>query len=299
MAIRYATDANDQLIYTLDEASAPWANSGAAGSLNLNVQAAGPVSAVALFSNGISYPGGNATSKYLTSGAAGTSVGEPSSNVTLSAFIKPTSFGAFNQSIVCKAYRPDASGWTSPFASIHLYIPNNSNPALTGSIVVGAAQKTVSANNVLRAAGNWNHIGLTFDSVTLRLYVNGVQVATLAQTGSIDYGTHGPWTIGGEVSANDTFTGLIEEVRFANVVRAQSWFSEVSANGLSVNQKGSAADGVDLSSSAKPSGKVGMDELPPNQLASGAYNHRRKPARDDLGTDPFTGLTGLNTGIDL
>ncbi len=156
--------------------------------------------------------------------------------------------------------------------------------------MIGAAQKTVSVNNVL-AAGKWQHVGFTFDSVTLRLYVNGVQVASLAQSGSIDYGTHGPWTIGGKVSANDTFTGLIEEVRFANVVRAQSWFSEVSANGLSVNQVGNLA-AVPLSNSPDFHGKVGLDE----QLATAnsSYNHRKKPGRDDLGTDPFTGLTGLS-----
>jgi hypothetical protein len=49
----------------------------------------------------------------------------------------------------------------------------------------------------------------------LRLYVNGVQAATLAQTGSIETPST-PLRIGGNVPYGEYFQGLIDEVRVYN-----------------------------------------------------------------------------------
>jgi hypothetical protein len=63
------------------------------------------------------------------------------------------------------------------------------------------------------AAGTWTHVATTYNGETQRLFVNGVEVASRAQAGSIDVGT-GNLRIGGnDVWAGEYFQGLIDEVR--------------------------------------------------------------------------------------
>jgi glucose/arabinose dehydrogenase/chitodextrinase len=61
----------------------------------------------------------------------------------------------------------------------------------------------------------WTHVALTYDGAMLRLYVNGVQAAALAQTGSIETPST-PLRIGGNVPYGEYFQGLIDEVRVYN-----------------------------------------------------------------------------------
>ena len=61
----------------------------------------------------------------------------------------------------------------------------------------------------------WTHVALTYDGTTLRLYVNGTQVATQAATGAIQSSTNPLW-IGGNRPYGEYFQGLIDEVRVYN-----------------------------------------------------------------------------------
>jgi hypothetical protein len=61
----------------------------------------------------------------------------------------------------------------------------------------------------------WSHLAVTYDGATLRLYVNGTQVATRAQTGAITSSTN-PLRIGGNAVWGEYFNGVIDEVRVYN-----------------------------------------------------------------------------------
>src|SRR5262249_34095649 len=61
----------------------------------------------------------------------------------------------------------------------------------------------------------WTHVALTYDGATLRLYVNGVQVASLAQGGPLPTSTY-PLQIGGDNIYGQYFQGTIDEVRIYN-----------------------------------------------------------------------------------
>jgi chitodextrinase len=62
----------------------------------------------------------------------------------------------------------------------------------------------------------WSYLATTWDGATLRLYVNGTQVASAAVSGSLDVST-APLQIGGDSSYGQFFLGMIDEVRVYNV----------------------------------------------------------------------------------
>jgi hypothetical protein len=61
----------------------------------------------------------------------------------------------------------------------------------------------------------WTHLAGTYDGTTLRLYVNGVQVSSRAQTGAIAVSTN-PLQIGGDTFYGQYFQGQIDEIRVYN-----------------------------------------------------------------------------------
>ena len=67
----------------------------------------------------------------------------------------------------------------------------------------------------------WTHVALTYDGATLRLFVNGTQVATRATTGTIQT-TDNPLWIGGNSPYGEYFHGLIDEVRVYNRALTQA-----------------------------------------------------------------------------
>jgi hypothetical protein len=61
----------------------------------------------------------------------------------------------------------------------------------------------------------WSHLATTYDGATLRLYVNGTQVSSVARSGSIEVGT-GAVRIGGNFIWGEYYSGLIDELRIYN-----------------------------------------------------------------------------------
>src|SRR5215208_3923064 len=63
--------------------------------------------------------------------------------------------------------------------------------------------------------GVWSHLSTSYDGATLRLYVNGTQVASRAVTGALTISS-GALRIGGNAIWGEYFSGLIDEVRIYN-----------------------------------------------------------------------------------
>ena len=124
--------------------------------------------------------------------------------MTLSAWIMPTA----NQ-----------SGWrTIMQKETDAYFLNASNGtgALrpSGGGTFGAGDSYVSGTTA-SPVNAWTHVAFTYDGATQRLFVNGTQVASRAQTGNIQT-TNNPLWIGGNNPYGEYFTGLIDEVRVYN-----------------------------------------------------------------------------------
>ena len=126
--------------------------------------------------------------------------------MTLEAWVRPSALSGW-RTVVLK----EGSATNLAYA---LYAHDNSpRPAVT-----------VRISNVNRSAAGtsplplnaWSHLAATYDGAMLRLYVNGVQVGTRAQTGSMLTSTRALRIGGNAVWSNEFFRGLIDDVRIYN-----------------------------------------------------------------------------------
>jgi len=96
----------------------------------------------------------------------------------------------------------------------------------TASVPAGGLTLTSGADNfvpglVPLSSNTWSYLSATYDGKTNRLYVNGVQVNTLAETGVMT-NSASPLQIGGDNVYGQFFSGLIDEVRVYNVTLTAS-----------------------------------------------------------------------------
>jgi len=88
----------------------------------------------------------------------------------------------------------------------------NGNPY--AAIFVGGVVKTANGTGNY-ADGNWHHYVATHDGVTLRLYVDGDEEASVATGGAMDNDPI-PWEIGRAGNGTDYLEGRCDTVRFYN-----------------------------------------------------------------------------------
>src|SRR5262249_17802776 len=91
---------------------------------------------------------------------------------------------------------------------------NNASRVDAGLIAGGSYADAFGPTKL--TASTWAYLTETYDGSTLRLYINGTQVASTAHTGAIASSTN-PLQIGGDSLYGQNFAGLIDEVRVYNV----------------------------------------------------------------------------------
>ncbi len=125
--------------------------------------------------------------------------------MTLEAWVNPSQLGSTWRTAIFKQASSSAMSYA-------LYA-NNGSSRPTGQVSI-AGEQSATGTAVL-ALNQWTHLATTYDGAALRLFVNGVQVASKAQTGAIGSST-GPLRIGGNAIWPEYFRGLIDEVRIYN-----------------------------------------------------------------------------------
>ena len=103
-----------------------------------------------------------------------------------------------------------------------------------GGLIAGGSYADAYGTAAL-AANTWSYLAETYDGATLRLYVNGTQVASTAHIGSIATSTNA-LQIGGDSLYGQYFAGMIDEVRVYN--RALTAAQIQSDQTTSVNPQG-------------------------------------------------------------
>jgi len=88
-------------------------------------------------------------------------------------------------------------------------------------------------------SNEWTHLAISFDGAFKRLYVNGEQVASVAESGALAYDPAAVLTIGSDLASNQSssfFTGRIDEVGLYNrALTADEIFSIFEADFLGKN----------------------------------------------------------------
>jgi glucose/arabinose dehydrogenase len=148
------------------------------------------------FGSALSFNGTNAAVTIPDSNTLDLSTG-----MTLEAWVNPSTSGGPWRTVV---FKQTTSGM------VYALYSNNGANRPTGQVNILGEQNALGTAVV--PASTWTHLATTYDGATLRLYVNGSQVASKAQTGSIPAST-GALRIGGNSVWSEWFAGLIDEVR--------------------------------------------------------------------------------------
>jgi hypothetical protein len=127
-----------------------------------------------------------------------------STRVTVEAWVYPTMLSGWRTAVL----KEQAGGLV-----YGLYAHDNvPNPAMT--IAMSGVDQSASGAASL-PLNTWTHLAATYDGTTIRLFVNGVQAATRAVSGSLAAST-GALRIGGNAVWGEYFSGRIDEVRIYN-----------------------------------------------------------------------------------
>jgi len=115
------------------------------------------------------------------------------------------------------------SGWTDVvYKQVDIYYleaESGVGAPATGGTFAGTPATIYGTSAV--PANSWTHLAATYDGAMLRLYVNGVQVSSHAQTGAISSSAN-PVQIGGDTIYGQYFQGRIDEVRIYNRALSQA-----------------------------------------------------------------------------
>ncbi|MGH7306188.1 MAG: LamG-like jellyroll fold domain-containing protein, partial [Candidatus Rokuibacteriota bacterium] len=121
--------------------------------------------------------------------------------LTLEAWVFPTAITGW-RTVILKE---------QPGQQVYALYASSSTSTPAGQVFVSAAGQRVHAPSAI-PVNAWTHLATTYDGAIQRLYVNGVEVATRAQSGAVRVSDN-PLRIGGNSVWGEFFQGRIDEVR--------------------------------------------------------------------------------------
>ncbi|HJU47198.1 MAG TPA: LamG-like jellyroll fold domain-containing protein, partial [Gaiellaceae bacterium] len=127
------------------------------------------------------------------------------SGMTLEAWVFPTALGSVWRTVLFKE---------QPGNLVYGLYANRVPPGPNGQVFVAGADRNANGTTAL-PLNAWTHLAVSYDTAVLRLFVNGAQVAQVAQAGPISTST-GVLHIGGNSVWAEWFAGRLDDVRIYN-----------------------------------------------------------------------------------
>jgi len=127
-----------------------------------------------------------------------------SDGITLEAWVYPTAPTGWMNIL----YKPAGS------SAIAYVLQGTSGASAVPSFGLSGSSVNLSAPTPL-SVNVWSHLAATYDGASMRLFVNGTEVASQPQTGAIIASTD-PLSIGGNSFYGENWAGMIDEVRVYN-----------------------------------------------------------------------------------
>jgi hypothetical protein len=124
--------------------------------------------------------------------------------MTLEAWVRPVSLGNNWRTVIFK----EQTGHMT-----YALYASTDNGRPTGQAYVGGQRDARGPSPVATAA--WTHLATTYDGVTLRLYVGGLEARSFATAGPMTVST-GPLKLGGNAIWGEWYSGLMDDVRVYN-----------------------------------------------------------------------------------
>lgn len=142
----------------------------------------------------------------------------PAKGITLEAWVNPSSLDSADSwvTVVAKERTQDLSYGLFATSRASSFSP----PVPAGLVFASGYARLVFGPSVI-PINVWTHLATTYDGANLRLFVNGVLVATTLISGTLDSGDQ-PLRIGGNSPWGEYFTGVIDEVRVYNRALSQN-----------------------------------------------------------------------------
>lgn len=166
-------------------------------------------------------------------------------------------------------------------------VPSGGDTKLRARLRTNGDTETLIADTAVITTGVWIHTAMVYDGSTLRLYQDGVEVASLGQTGSIDLDRLVQAAIGNQPAGDKPFDGCIDEVRIycraLSVPEVQTLAAFVPPNAAPVAVDDSYIADANMTLSVPASGVLGNDTDAEND-----------PLSAMLVTGPTNGMLAFN-----
>jgi hypothetical protein len=133
----------------------------------------------------------------------------PTGAITLMAWVYPTITTGVRDIVIKEGNGVD----------IYNLYQRNGNGRAEMNVLVGGVNRTAEGASLAR--NTWTHLAGTYDGATVRLFVNGTQVASTAASGPLSTST-GALRIGGNSLWGEYFRGRLDEVRVYNRALTQA-----------------------------------------------------------------------------
>jgi RHS repeat-associated protein len=147
---------------------------------------------------------------------------EPTS-ITLSGWVYLTSNTSCSH-LFSLDYSANGS-WSSPYNSYSLGFCGNTNDPSANMAINGGFQYAALDGSL--ALNTWHYLVTTYDGSTLRLFVDGVDSADTAASGSITYNTAEDLALGqrSPYSSGEYLPGNLDELRISAIARSADWIT--------------------------------------------------------------------------